>query len=351
MNGLDGALHVVVSAEKGRVASVRIASPRRNVAAIFVGRTPGEAASLAKNLFSLCPMAQSLAALSAGEAALGVVPDASALRRRALDLLCERLGEMLRASLLDWPGEGAPDPETIAVLRQTLQNLRDLPGSSEPAATHAKLENAAKSLGLRDFARGDGFFGRQWAETVADDKDWKLQPRQADFLRASDDADVALAMKERGFALEPRLAGRCVETGACARQGVHAENLSARIAARYADMASALDAVAMLVDGGSPPEGLLVAENTGAGEGFAAVESARGRLYHAMTLDEAGRIAQYAIVAPTEWSFHPQGPFVQALHGALVGEGEAARLRIARLAFAFDPCIRVGVELRDAAHA
>jgi Ni,Fe-hydrogenase I large subunit len=70
-----------------------------------------------------------------------------------------------------------------------------------------------------------------------------------------------------------------------------------------------------------------------------------------MALDAAGRIAHYAIVAPTEWSFHPQGPLVQALQGAEIGEGDAARRRVERLAFAFDPCLRVGVEIRDAVHA
>ncbi len=352
MSGLDGALNVVVGAEKGRVVSVRIVSPRKNVAPVFIGRTPAEAALLARSLFSLCPMAQSLAARSAGEASVGESPEPMELRRRALELLCERYGEMLRASLLDWPSEGAPDADSIDVLRKTMQCLRDLPGSAEAASLLASVEKAAGRLGLREFSeRDDVYFARQWAEVVADENHWHLQPRPIDFLRASDDEDVARGMKDPEFALAPRLAGRCVETGACARQGVSVENLSGRIAARYADMAAALDAIAALVHGGAAPEGLLVAHNSGPGEGFAAVDSARGRLYHAMALDVAGRIAQYAVVAPTEWSFHPEGPFVQALQEAEIGENEAARLRVARLAFAFDPCIRVGVDIRDAAHA
>lgn len=351
MTGLDDALNIVVRTEQGRVTEVKIASPRKNVAPVFVGRTPAEAAALAKSLFSLCPMAQSLAARSAGEAALEMSPPAGELRRRALDLLCERYGEMLRASLLDWPVEGGADPESLDALRKTMQCLRDLPGSAEAATLCARVEKAAESLGLRAFAQGGGFFGRQWAEIVAHEKHWDLQPRHVDFLRASDDVEVALAMKDPKFALAPRLAGRCVETGACARRGVYGESLSGRIAARYADMASALDGIATLVEGGAAPEGLLAAQNTGVGEGFAALESARGRLFHAMALDETGRIAQYVIVAPTEWNFHSEGPFVQVLHEADIGSGDAARKRVARMAFAYDPCIRVSVEIRDAHHA
>jgi coenzyme F420-reducing hydrogenase alpha subunit len=351
MSGLDGALNVVVRTEKGRVMATQVVSPRKNVASIFVGRTPTDAAALAKSLFSLCPMSQCLAARSAGEAALAISPNAAEQRRRALDLLCERYGEMLRASLLDWPGESAHDDESIAALRESLQSLRGLPGSAEAESHYARVEKAAKRLGLRDFAQGGGFFGRQWAEIVADEKHWELQPRNVDFLRASDDAEVALGMKGPKFAMAPKLAGRCVETGVCARQSVFARSLSGRIAARYADMAFTLDAIAALVDGGAAPKDLLATHNTGPGEGVAAVESARGRLYHAMALDEAGRIAQYAIVAPTEWSFHTKGPFVQALHEAAIGDGDMARRRVARLAFAFDPCIRVGVEILDCAHA
>jgi Ni,Fe-hydrogenase I large subunit len=70
-----------------------------------------------------------------------------------------------------------------------------------------------------------------------------------------------------------------------------------------------------------------------------------------MRLDSAGRIADYRIVAPTEWNFHPQGPFVRLLTGANIGTGALARRRVERLAFVFDPCIAVGVEIRDPAHA
>jgi coenzyme F420-reducing hydrogenase alpha subunit len=116
-------------------------------------------------------------------------------------------------------------------------------------------------------------------------------------------------------------------------------------------MAATLDAIAALIEEGEAQAGLLAVANTGPGQGFAAVDSARGRLYHALRLDGAGRIADYRIVAPTEWNFHPDGPFVRLLSGANIGSGALARRRVERLAFVFDPCIAVGVEIRDAVHA
>jgi coenzyme F420-reducing hydrogenase alpha subunit len=179
-----------------------------------------------------------------------------------------------------------------------------------------------------------------------------LRPRKPDCLRPTDDEDVAAAMMDPNFAMGPHLAGRSVETAGLARLARDfAPTLSGRLAARFAEMAATLDSIGALVAGGEAPDDLVTAKNTGAGASFAAVESARGRLYHAMRLDGDGRIADYAILAPTEWNFHPEGPFVQSLRDGSIGTGEQARLRVARLAFVFDPCIRVGVDLRDSADA
>lgn len=353
MSGLDGALKVAVRAKSGRVDGVRIASPRVNVSPVFVGRSPSEAVSLAKNLFSLCPAAQSLAAQAAAEAASGLAAGPDEQRRRALLLLAERYVEMLRGNVLDWPREEAPGADSVELLRETLQILRALPDSPDAGAAIARVEAAALKLGLRDYSSGNSLFPSQWAEVAADEAHWDLRQDNADFLRPSDDDAVARAMSDPKFALSPRLPGRCVETGACARRAGAdlVETLTGRLAARFADMAATLDAIAALIGGGDAPPGLLEARSAGPGEGFAAVDSARGRLYHALRLDNAGGIADYSIVAPTEWNFHPDGPFARVLRGANIGTGAAAKLRVARLAFVFDPCIRVGVQIMDDADA
>ncbi|MDI9849700.1 nickel-dependent hydrogenase large subunit [Rhodoblastus sp. 17X3] len=324
----------------GFVADIDIVSPRADPSPVFIGLAPAEAATIAGRLFSLCPMAQSLAAQAAGEAAFGFEAGASQRRERALKLLCERLGEMLRASLLDWPGDAPPAPQDISRLRLALKALRDFP------QTDGALERidalAAALLGL------DDMFVRQQAEVLADESNWELAALGPDCLGAADDAAVFEAMtRDTVFSRAPALPGRCAETGAAARQQAPGGGLASRLAARRVDMAATLDGIRALLAGGAAPDGLLGAQGDASGWGFAAVDSARGRLYHALRLDSAGRIADYRIVAPTEWNFHPEGPFARLLRGARIGAGAAAKRRIERLAFVFDPCIRACAEVLD----
>ena len=129
----------------GAIEKVEIVSPRVDPSPVFIGLAPEEAAVLAGRLFSLCPVSQSLAARAAGEAARGVEIDAATRRGRALGLLCERLGEMSRASLLDWPG-AAPAPEDILRLREALKLLRALPETG--AAVLPGLRAAMDGFGL-----------------------------------------------------------------------------------------------------------------------------------------------------------------------------------------------------------
>ena len=326
----------------GAVEKVEIVSPRVDPSPVFLGLKPEEAAILAGRLFSLCPVSQSLAARMAGEAALGVRIDATARRDWALGLVCERLGEMLRASLLDWPG-AAPVPEDVGCLRDALKALRAAPAAG--AAVLPGLHAATEGLGLGG-ADGKSFFDRQIAEARDDESQVVMAPRAPDFLAAGDDAEIFAAMiLDRGFSRAPTLPGRCPETGASARRGCTG-SLADRLEARRDDMTAALDTIEQLLRGGEPPQDALTAMG-GNGRGFAAVDSARGRLYHSVQLDEAGRIADYRIVAPTEWNFHHEGPFARALRAARIDAGAEAKRRIERLAFVFDPCIRAIAEIVD----
>jgi coenzyme F420-reducing hydrogenase alpha subunit len=80
------------------------------------------------------------------------------------------------------------------------------------------------------------------------------------------------------------------------------------------------------------------------GAGVAVVETARGLLLHRAVLS-GGRVADYRIVAPTEWNFHPAGPLVQGLEGEEAIDA-ALLERNARLAVeALDPCVACNVEI------
>jgi Ni,Fe-hydrogenase I large subunit len=79
---------------------------------------------------------------------------------------------------------------------------------------------------------------------------------------------------------------------------------------------------------------------------------ARGLLVHAARL-EGGRIADYAIVAPTEWNFHPQGALHRELEGRPVRNAGEARRALSFAAATLDPCVALDARLEtaEAVHA
>lgn len=90
--------------------------------------------------------------------------------------------------------------------------------------------------------------------------------------------------------------------------------------------------------------------NLGEGQAIAWCEMARGLLLHWVQLDGHGAVAQYRVLAPTEWNFHPQGALALGL--AALGAQDSAAAHT--LAAAFDPCVayRVTVQpLQARAHA
>ena len=81
----------------------------------------------------------------------------------------------------------------------------------------------------------------------------------------------------------------------------------------------------------------------GPGIGISQVEAARGRLVHRAEL-AAGRVANYKILAPTEWNFHPKGVLAGSLLGLAAGNTADLQQRAQLLINAIDPC--VGYQLR-----
>jgi uptake hydrogenase large subunit len=126
--------------------------------------------------------------------------------------------------------------------------------------------------------------------------------------------------------------------------------VATRAVARLAELATLLARLGDAADvSGAPPDGApddpwVQAFELAPGEGIGAVQSARGLLVHRALLAD-GRVADYQIVAPTEWNFHPDGALARGLAG-LEADGEVTLLRRARIAVqALDPCVpfRVGV--------
>jgi len=117
-----------------------------------------------------------------------------------------------------------------------------------------------------------------------------------------------------------------------------------RITARLVELARWLVELGR-VDAAPSPR--VLSAPLGNGEGLAAVDTARGLLLHRARLVDQ-RVADYQIVAPTEWNFHPRGALATGLVG-LEGADDVQLLGAARIAVhALDPCVAFRIE---ASHA
>jgi len=79
--------------------------------------------------------------------------------------------------------------------------------------------------------------------------------------------------------------------------------------------------------------------NLAPGQAIAWVEMARGLLLHWVQLDSEGQVADYRVVAPTEWNFHPEGALAQALRALPAEDTTSAWI----LGAAYDACVECRV--------
>lgn len=171
------------------------------------------------------------------------------------------------------------------------------------------------------------------------------QPVAALQAQASADELRHLARRLRhdaGFALAPTWRGHTAETGCWTRAAdpvlrgpaSPAADPWLRLAARVADLARLLGP-----DGDQALQ--LGALALADGEAIAWCETARGLLLHWLQLDAAGGVAEFRLIAPTDWNGHPFGAAARAL-AALAPDAPEARVRA--LLAAYDPCVAVHVE-------
>ena len=162
-----------------------------------------------------------------------------------------------------------------------------------------------------------------------------------------------LMATEPGFCLQPHWQGEHPDTGPWQREGEPLMRLTDtawhRLLARLADLLR-------LVEPGGEQRLGLGACRLGPGAGMAWAETARGLLVHRVQLaapagapvgapvgapapeawqSPTARVADWRVLAPTEWNCHPQGALANALRRLAPGAADDA----ARLAVAFDPCV------------
>jgi uptake hydrogenase large subunit len=363
-----GGLEIAVEIADDRVCSVRIVSTRpTNLTRLFVGRPAAEAPLLAERIFSLCGASHRVVASRAVASARNETICVKRSQAQTVALLADRLGGTLRSNMILalHGGSAAIDISLVRPLGEILTLARELAVESLSRSFASGVDRKMiRSLIRQACALGrdhalcpprDGAPSRSAGESafapLAQDLEAgaPLPFTAPDALSDADDPAVLQRMRADGetFAATPSLPGRAPETGAFARHWRETDfskgALAARFEARMIDLAECFRLLER-ADKDEPPPGCAVSPSPR--EGFAVAETSRGRLYHWVRLSMDERIEAYQIVAPTEWNFHPAGPFVVALLGAAVPRRVASR-RIVQLASLIDPCVPFRVEVKE----
>jgi hypothetical protein len=371
---LDAKIHIKLHWDGQRIGRAEL-QPRPLVRAteLVRGKTAGQAAIIIPMLFSICGKAQGAAAAVALAFAQGRESDRVAERERLV--LAEALQELLWRFLLDFPrvmgGQG--NPHLLASLRKSLAQAAA--GQDEAAwqafAAQAETAMSQAILGM-PVAEWRGFADPAWLPEWLRRADTETARNLLELWNGAGrwgDGGSALmpaASRERilnevlpglegneHFAQRPHWQGQVKETGSLARMQAHpvlaallrqeGASILARFLARLFEMAELLDRLREPVGPGWVQGAAL-----GPGVGLAWVQTARGLLLHRAELDGQGIVADYRIVAPTEWNFHPDGPCVQALTGKPASSAEEARRSTVLLVQALDPCVAYQIEVEHA---
>ncbi len=366
-SSLEGRIDIRLTRHGDAVTDVEIRSSRPQLAQkLMAGRTPEEAADLAGLIFSLCGKAQKVAAQAACEAAMGLIPSGDVPLRRERGVLVELGQEHAWRLLLNWPeqsGRGADMP-SLLLLRQKAEDPLVFADVLENLLGAVLLGESPDRWLLRDLAgfdlwRRDGrsLVAKLFAD-LGDGPDpgvsrCALLPPLAK-LDAGPATDLARrALADPAFCAAPLWHGTPAETGALARMA-DPPMLAAWIARRGPGAGARL--LARLLELAELPRRLRAEPDPGResrvvrawpleeNAGMAGVETSRGLLIHVARLKD-GKVADYRIVAPTEWNFHPAGPLAQALAGLETGAGLESAARL--VSQSLDPCVAYAVELSE----
>lgn len=372
LTDLAGKLHVYVEWHDDVITRVDLRSSRpHKIARLLQGKTLPQALTMVPMIFSLCGVAQQVAALRAAESALGlqIKPEvaearqilvwAETARELGLRLAQNWLQEktLVCAELLQWFTQLkadlrwalALDPQLDAngfdrdtAARRLDQLLKPLVGSetelsqllfgaASTTPVGSQIKQLQKSLGDVELALG----AVPLSSNTSSDLRWITE-------KLTDEAAFE-------FCAQPDAEGTCFETSIWTRnceaklvqQGQHA-GLN-ELTLRFLALVDELQVLPGLIREGGEA-GLASHIEPGLG----CVEAARGMLIHRIELEGNSmsdyRVTDYKIVAPTEWNFHPQGTLVQMLDGARVSR-ERLHALVEKLILLVDPCVDWEIEI------
>lgn len=340
---MTGTLGIDVAFAPNAAAGVRFAQPRAvPLERLLVGCAPKEAVMRVGSLFALCGTAHSVASASAIEAALQILPSADVRRARLVLAAAEALREHFLRIAMDWtaflgrsaqPAQLKPATEAFARLKTEISADAFLPGAVTAVNSGAIDDLSAR---LANTVR-DAVFGLADAPmaSVSSIASWVCGSPAiaADMLAVAHGGSAPVQLPEEATVLG-RWQGDARLTGSEGSQ---------RVTARLLE----IDALCRSLSGAADIEDccrLTVRSGNGAS---ASIDVARGRLQHDLEI-EGGKIAAYAISAPTARNFEPGGAAEQAI-ARIRTDDRAAFERLARLAILeIDPCVAYDLRFTDA---
>lgn len=380
---LEGQLIIgLVRGPEGLKVTIDSSRPVMATSRLFNGRRIDEVTGMVPMLFSVCAIAQSVAAVEACEQAAGISPQCRQQQLRQMLVDFETAKEHLWRILLDWPlfcdeqAEAGAMAEPLATLKdfRSVLNPAGVMRAGEPLAedraplmaaigrlesvveTQVLGESCASWFEIDDLERLSAWAGQQescaarmidlilrqgWAEMG------RARFSPLPVLEAEQARQLLTSEKAERFIAKPQLDGQCYETNSLVRMQRHpliaaiseeyGYGLLARFVARLLELASIPRSLAERAEGSGQMQQQESAQLPD-GEGIALVEAARGRLLHRVVL-EGERIAQYQVVAPTEWNFHPQGVLAQSLVGLAWSDQARLSRQAGLMVQAIDPCV------------
>lgn len=355
-----GKLALGVIWDGAMVRATDICSSRPMAAQLLQGKTPAQVLHIVPLLFSVCGRAQGAAAQAALQAAQRQPwPEEAAQAERTIR--CEAMQEHLWRVMLDWPrllGIG-PQEQRFAAWHALLRRVAageigmevfrcefERDGLGMPAAAWRSMTSHAE---LRTWWRtADSLVAQLLSALDESDNSPCGESRLLPPWTAAEAQQACAGRWDAAFSARPDWQGMAAEAGAwsyySADPMLHevwrgsGSKVLTRLLARIID-------VVEMADGQAAPR--LDAASPAPGDGVAVVRTARGLLMHHVQL-AAESVASYAIVAPTEWNFHPAGAFAQDMRGLAERDRERLR-RLAQLsALSLDPCVAYEIEVLNA---
>ncbi|RXH38054.1 hypothetical protein XH99_02000 [Bradyrhizobium nanningense] len=351
-------IHVRVLLAANVVASVEILPRvRPPLARMFTGKEPSAVLNVMPRLFALCAAAQQTALVSAIETARDEVTALATQQHRIALIVIERIVDLARGLFV---GHLTLNVASAAAIRSLMSELSAFGRSAQTARGYPQREVTGRivaALATLGVWEGGGFRPSSPLALCAaalNEDGLMSNPTAHPFLSAADDPDITkrLLRDDPTFCYCPDLEGHVPETGPWARQMTR-DPLSPkpfgaveRLTARIVEIIRLCAWLAAGARVDTAEHGIIGTYKLGPGRAAAAVECARGRLYHAVELDAQGRISRFEFLAPTEWNFHRRGPLVRNLKGAAL-TAQRRRDAVHAVIASLDPCVGFTLDFRE----